>query len=127
MKGAIMNSNTFLRGLLAIFMAIALNIPSPAVYAGIVSTNQIAAHSQAHADRAKVQAFLERADVKSRLQVFGVNSQLANDRVAALDDQEVHALAQRIDSLPAGGNLSNLTNSDLTVLLLVAILLVIIV
>lgn len=29
-----MNSNTFLRGLLAIFMAIALSIPSPAVYAG---------------------------------------------------------------------------------------------
>lgn len=122
-----MNSSTFSHGLLAFLIGIALSFPSPAVYAGIVSTNQITAHSQTDVDRSKVQAFFDRADVKSRLQVFGVNSQFAKDRVAAMDDQEVHVLAQRIDSLPAGGDLRNLTDSDLTVLLLVAILLVIIV
>jgi Family of unknown function (DUF6627) len=126
MKGAIMNSNTFFHGLLAVLMGIALSLQSPAVYADIVSAGAVAAHSQANADRAKVQAFFERTDVRNRLQVLGVNGQLARDRVAALDDREVHALAQRIDSLPAGGNLNNLTDSDLMVILLAAILLVIV-
>ncbi len=87
--------------------------------AGIISTQEIAGKDQPDADRAKVQAFLDRADVKQRIEALGVNGVFAKQRVAALSDEEVHALAQKIDAMPAGGNLSN---SDLIVILLIAIL-----
>jgi len=77
------------------------------------------APSQVEQDRAKVQAFLERANVKERMQAMGVSGVVAGDRVGALTEQEVHALAQRIDTLPAGGALSN---SDLILIVLIAIL-----
>lgn len=70
-------------------------------------------------DRNKVQSFLDRATVKERLQALGVSGLVAKDRVGALTEEEVHALAQRIDAMPAGGALSN---NDLIIILLIAIL-----
>lgn len=93
-------------------------------HAGIVSTQDVAAKSQAEADRAKVEAFLDRASVKQKLEALGVGSMMAKERVAALSDSEVHALAERIDSAPAGGNMST---SDLTIVLLIAILVVLVI
>lgn len=75
--------------------------------------------SQADQDRAKVQQFLERSTVKDKLQAMGVDALNAHDRVAAMSDAEVHALAGRIDALPAGGALSQ---NDWILILLVAIL-----
>jgi len=92
--------------------------------AGIISTQEVAGKNQADADRAKVQAFLERADVKQRLLALGVKSVFAEQRVASLSDEEIHALAGKIDSVPAGGNLSN---NDLIVILLIAILVTLII
>jgi hypothetical protein len=88
-------------------------------HAGIVSTEQVTAQDQAEADRAAVQGFLDRANVKERMQALGVDGVFARDRVAALSDHEVHQLAARIDGMPAGGNLSQ---NDLIIVLLVAIL-----
>lgn len=59
------------------------------------------------ADRQRVEAFLERDDVVARLQTLGVRPQDARARVAALSDEEVSALARRMDSLPAGGFLGD--------------------
>ena len=53
-----------------------------------------------------------------------VDGLAAKDRVAALTDQEVHALAESIDALPAGGNLGT---NDIIVILLVAILVVLLI
>ena len=104
-------------GIAAIFAALVFQ--SPVVTAGIVSTDQMTAQQQKDSDREKVQSFMERADVKQRMQAMGVEGLIAKERVAALSDDEVHALARKIDSMPAGGNLNN---SDLIVILLVAIL-----
>ena len=76
------------------------------------------APSQAEVDRAKVDQFLDRASVKERLQAMGVGALNARDRVGALSQEEVHALAQRIDSMPAGGSLSEM---DMILILLVAL------
>lgn len=106
---------------LAVTAALALQLPL--ARADIVDTETLAAQSQAQdqaeQDRAKVQAFLERANVKERLQAMGLSGLSAQDRVASLSEAEVHALAQRIDTMPAGGNLSN---TDLILILLIAIL-----
>ena len=112
------------RPLAAALISASLCFLPPVAHAGIISTQTVASKSQAEADRAKLEAFLDRASVKQRLEAFGVASLLAKQRVAALSDAEVHALAERIDSAPAGGNLSS---SDLTVILLVAIVVLLVI
>ena len=103
----------------ATLLALALGFNTPVLRAELVATPDVAAQESADADRAKVQHFLEQATVKERLQAMGVDGLAAADRVAALDQQEIHALAQRIDTLPAGGNL---TTTEWILILLVAIL-----
>lgn len=105
----------------------ALSLTAPAAVAEIVTTDQVGSQNQADVERLKVQSFLERADVKERLLTFGVQGLVAKDRVAALSDQEIHSLSQKIDSMPAGGNLSSMSNSDLSVILLLLILVAILV
>src|SRR3982750_1693355 len=90
----------------AALLAAVLTVQMPVVRAEIVDTDALASGSQAEQERAKVQAFIERADVKQRLQTMGLGGVVAADRVASLSESEVHALAQRIDALPAGGALS---------------------
>lgn len=100
----------------------ALMLQLPPAEAEIVGTEALAAPAPADAERARVQAFIERATVAQRLQALGVDGIAAGDRVAAMSQEEVHSLAQRIDALPAGGNFSN---SDIVIILLAVILLAI--
>ena len=97
----------------------AMLVLSPIARAELVETQELATQNQTEQDRAKVQSFVERASVKEKLETMGVAGLLAKDRVAALSEQEVHALAQRIDAMPAGGTLSQM---DMVVILLIAIL-----
>lgn len=104
-------------------LALAVGFYTPLVRAELVTTPEVASQQSADADRAKVQQFLEQATVKERLQTMGVDGVFADQRVAALDQQEIHALAQRIDAMPAGGNLGTY---DMILIVLIAILVVII-
>jgi hypothetical protein len=54
--------------------------------------------------RALVDATLQRADVVAGLRERGVDPAQAQARVDALSDAEVIAVAERIDSLPAGAS-----------------------
>ena len=74
-------------------------MPLP-VSAGIIATDQVVTG----AERDRVKSFLDRAEVRERMQALGVIPQAARDRVDALSDEEVAALATRIDQLPAGGS-----------------------
>jgi hypothetical protein len=68
--------------------------------AGLVSTEGVAAAGS----RDRIAVFLDRADVQSRLESFGVSPTEVKARVAALSDAEAAQLAGKIDSLPAGGD-----------------------
>ena len=114
---------TVLRMSRALAVVLALGL-TPFARAELIDADALQPQSQAELDRAKVRSFLERASVKERLQAMGVNGLAAGDRVAALTDAEVHALAERIDAMPAGGALSN---QDLIIILLIAILVVLII
>ena len=103
-------------------LSVLMLVLEPMSRAEIVDTVAMAPQEQAEQDRAKVDAFIERANVKERLVAMGVTGLLAKQRVESLSEAEVHALAQRIDTLPAGGNLSN---TDLILVLLIAILVVV--
>lgn len=106
------------RGLITTLSVLML-AQAPLARAEIVDTAAIAPQDQAAQDRAKVDDFIERANVKERLVAMGVSGLVAKQRVESLSEAEVHALAQRIDTLPAGGALSN---TDLILVLLIAIL-----
>lgn len=105
-----------------VLLALAVGSHTPALHAELVATPDVASQSSAETDRAKVQRFLEQATVKERLQTMGVDGIVAAERVEALDEQEIHALAQRIDSMPAGGNI---TTMEWILIVLIAILVVI--
>lgn len=74
------------------------------VQAAIVSTEQVVTAAAAEQNRAKVAATFERADVQAELQKMGVSSDEARARVAAMSDAEAASVANKIDSLPAGGD-----------------------
>ena len=110
------------RWLVATFAALALQLPQ--ARADIVTTDQLVAPTPADAERAKVQAFLERATVVEKLQALGVDSSATADRVGAMSQEEIHLLAKSIDALPAGGDLSN---TEIILIVLVAILVAILI
>ena len=56
---------------------------------------------------------------KEKLKALGVSGLWAQSRVDSLTEEEVHALAERIDAMPAGGALSQM---DMVIVLLIAIL-----
>jgi hypothetical protein len=73
----------------------------PSTHAGIIGTETLL---NAEQDRATVETFLARADVRGQLTLLGVDPSQASLRVANLTDTEVQAMAERIDSMPAGGD-----------------------
>jgi hypothetical protein len=108
-------------------LASCLVLQAPLARAGMISTEQAAAAQQAQqvqADREKVKTFLDRAEVRDKLQALGVQAAFAKDRVDSMTDEEVTTLAQRIDTLSAGGRLSNY---DWILILLVVLVIAIVV
>ncbi len=115
------------RALGTALVAAALCLQAPLAQAGIVTTDQITAQHDRDAERARIHAFLDRASVRDKIQAMGLDGIDADARVAAMNDQEVHTIAQQIDALPAGGNPGGFTNDQLIIVLLVAILVAILV
>jgi hypothetical protein len=70
--------------------------------AGLIGADQAAAGT-AGTERALVLGSLDRADVTAQLQAAGVDPLAARERVRAMSDQEIHAMAQDIQAAPAGG------------------------
>ena len=87
-----------LRRWIAGVLVLSLALPLPA-QAGMLATD--AALGAAQRDR--ITRLLDRADVQSRLEAYGVKAGDVKARVAALTDDEAAQLAARIDELPAGG------------------------
>jgi hypothetical protein len=77
--------------------------PYQIAQAGMIGTDQVATASS-QADRNAVLGFVTRTDVAGQLQSLGLDPASAKERVAAMTDAEVSYLANRIESLPAGGD-----------------------
>jgi hypothetical protein len=74
-------------------------LPSPTM-AGVITTEAAIAGNA----RDRVALALSRAEVRARLEAFGVKPADVQARVDSLSDAEVAQLAARIDALPAGGD-----------------------
>jgi hypothetical protein len=83
------------RRFVASLLIVSLVLPLPA-QAGMVATQSLA-------ERERIAAVLERAEVQVQLQAYGVDPAEVRGRVAALTDAEAAEIAARIDELPAGG------------------------
>jgi len=77
-------------------------LPFQTVYAGMITTDKVAASTAAQAERAAVLNTISRSEVASQLQAKGIDPKMAAERVNAMTDQEVHTLAGKLDSAPAG-------------------------
>ena len=81
-----------------------LGIPGTAM-AGTVGTQTMLQLEARQAKVDELQQAMLRDDVREALVALGVTPQAAQERIATLTDQELLALEQQIDTLPAGGSL----------------------
>lgn len=94
-------------GLLLSAMAVGF-LPVIPVQAAMVGTPAVIQAEQSRVDRQELLAMLAREDVRSQLTEMGIDAAVASQRVAALTDAEVASLNQRLEELPAGGDVVGL-------------------
>ncbi|AOE86442.1 PA2779 family protein [Pseudomonas sp. TCU-HL1] len=104
----------------AILMLACLSLASvTTAQAGMIGTDEAASVQQQSNDHARIDAFLSKSAVQDEMRAMGVDAATARARVQALTPAEAAQLAQKIDALPAGGNIST---TDFIIILLVIIL-----
>ena len=92
-------------------------VPLPA-FAGIIATDQVGAAAELDT----VRGFLDRQEVRAKLQSLGVDAEAARARAASLTAEEARDLAARIDAIPAGGDFLGLVFTAMIVLLVTDVL-----
>lgn len=85
----------------AVLFAAATLMPSMAA-AGMVDTDAVIEAESAASERAKVEAFLERDDVRKELEAYGVSPEEAKERISGLSDKEIAMIAGHLHDEPAG-------------------------
>ena len=112
---------TFLRRFTCRLLAVSLiALPYAAqTQAAMIGVDEALA-AQRQAERGKLRGFLARADVQRQLAALGVGPAAAAERANALTDDEVQQIAGRIDSLPAGAEIS--TTALLVVLIVILLI-----
>jgi hypothetical protein len=89
-----------------------------AARAGVISTQEYLTTVDRDAARTRIDAVLAREEVRSRLERYGVDPLAADERIAALTDQELELLATELENLPAGGDLLGVIGIAFIVLLI---------
>jgi hypothetical protein len=90
----------------------------PAANAGVISTQQYLSAIDREATLARIDAVLAREELRGRLEHYGVDPVAAEERIAALTDQELSLLATELENLPAGGDLLGVVGVVFIVLLI---------
>jgi hypothetical protein len=75
--------------------------------AGLIPTAQVLTGKTADPARTQVKTFLARENVRAQLAAYGLGPAMAIAGVDNMTDEEVAMVAQRIDRLPAGGDLGS--------------------
>lgn len=91
---------------LALVVAVSLNTMMLGhAHASMISTaDVIQGEAETSPDRARVNAFMARDDVRRELERLNVNPNEAAARVNSLSDAEIARIAQHMNELPAGQN-----------------------
>jgi hypothetical protein len=97
-------TSTFKKTTCRVLVASLLTLSFHTAQAGLIGAEQAGAPVPVD-NRGTVLQLLDRADVASQLQSAGVDPRAARERVATMSDAEVAALAQDIQTAPAGAGL----------------------
>jgi hypothetical protein len=108
--------NVWAKTISRLLIALMIWMPYQIATAGMIGTDQVVTSSP-QVDRTTVLNFLNRSDVAGKLNSLGIDPSTANERVAAMSDQEVQSLAGQISAMPAGGTS---TGAAILLILLVA-------
>lgn len=89
---------------IAQFLIIAIGFFSlqPVASAAMIGTQDIVQQDRAVMERAQLLQALDRQDVRSKLESYGVNPDMAKQRVASMTDAEVAQMNAQIEQMPAG-------------------------
>jgi hypothetical protein len=114
----------FMRSISRLMIAslLSLVLPVQSAHAAMLETEKVVATAQSLSERARIRAFLEREDVRIELQGQGVAAETAKARVDTMSDQEVHKVAGKLDTMPAGGDILGVLFTIFIVLLITDIL-----
>lgn len=91
---------------LLVFSMLSCSVVLPSARADLIGTEAVLRPQAAAAERARLADLLSRAQVQDYLHAHGVDPLMVEMRVAALTDDEVQALAGKLDALPAGGSVA---------------------
>jgi hypothetical protein len=87
----------------AIALVLVATLPVGFAQAGLVSTDSVITQTfGVSEERAQIEAFLARDDVRQQFAALGVDATEAEARIAALSDAEIAEIAGQLDQLPAG-------------------------
>lgn len=95
--------------------------PIVPVSAALIGNDHVAQVQVLEGNRATVNEFMNRADVRTKFESLGVDPGEANLRVAALSDAEVAKLAEQIKSAPAGQSLGGLVGAAVLIFIVLLI------
>ena len=97
---------SLMKNLTCRFLIVALlSLSFQAARAGMIGADQAATAGAPQTDRGVVMSVLGRAETAAQLQAAGIDPTMARERVAAMTDQEVQALASDLQNAPAGAAL----------------------
>jgi uncharacterized protein DUF6627 len=85
---------------------------------GVIGTQEYLTAIDREAAIERIDTVLAREEVRSALEHYGVDPADANERVAALTDQELQTLADDLENLPAGGDLLAIVGITFIVILI---------
>jgi hypothetical protein len=70
--------------------------------ATLISTQQLASANTTLSNKGPLTSALERPEVQAQLESLGISKEDAERRIASLTEEEIHALNNKIENLPAG-------------------------
>ena len=120
---SLLETKLFARTAMLLIMLMSLISAVPNVQAGFVPTDRSLAPSLREQDMHTVQKVLENKLVSKRLEAMGYSSSEIEERVSQLSDQELHSLANQMESLAPGGDGIGFVIGLLVIILLVIVIL----
>ena len=84
-----------------------LSLPATS-YAGMIDTQSLVQAHNLEESRARISQLVSQEKVSNKMLELGVDPADIQARIAALTDNELHQLEQRLDQMPAGGVLATI-------------------
>lgn len=98
-------------------------VPMGTLHAAMIPTSEAVSSLMRTENRAKVEHYLQRKDVRGQFEKLGVEPAEASLRVASMSDFELNKLAGQIDHAPAGADVVVISLTTVLVVIVILLLL----